>query len=840
MNIWAQMLAEAPPTLQRLIARAQRVSLPRGATPETRLSRLRLALCHARTVRVTYFALAPEVQAALQQLRTCRGGLPAEQITARFGAIRPYSDIAADRKPRTISEQLLLLGWLLPRPAAPRHPSRFMLPPEVRAWLPRPLSLADQGAAPPALPPLAVRAAITILLACAERPLPLRLDGTLRVTSQRDLNARLAPLGEDEARALCQFTLPLLIDLGLLAPHGAAAALAPAGARFLAQCPEQQLRTLRAAWVRTPKLDAWLRPLLVDARGLDLPLLRRRLLIWARALPLGRLLDPSPLYAALADALGPLADAHTHGFRAVDRAPWQPKRAAAVWDAALRGPLTWLGSIGWANAGGPSAGADRRFCFATPAAQIDVSGDQWQEAELEHTHDDALSTTASSWRYGENGELRIAHAALDTAVLRLLPLARWQGADTSDTIYQVSPRTLAAAARAGHSVDSLRTLLEHRAGPLPATWRASLPGTIDTVRIIHTAVALSDNPAVLARAAEARGVRRYLEARLAPGIALVDPKRAPTLARVLARGNLAVELRGEPTISRPADFTPAECATLLHALSTYRRQAPQGASPAALEALDARLRAALPNQLRNATRPLLDSAPSENAPSPGAAGAAEVVGASAEVPPIHRRAEAPVASGERTGPGRPRRSLLAPLLAATLALWLVLPSLLRGRRYTIVPANASGVTPPEPPARSPSDYLPLLACAIRRRQALQIGYQSAEATMPTERIVRPLRLESHGDQWYLHAYCTLRQAERLFRVDRISALTVLDHAGQVRAGLRRSGPGRPAKLTSEAPTAAPRSPRRARPKRLGASFFPIPPDPPSGSPLVRIWLVEDG
>jgi hypothetical protein len=62
----------------------------------------------------------------------------------------------------------------------------------------------------------------------------------------------------------------------------------------------------------------------------------------------------------------------------------------------------------------------------------------------------------------------------------------------------------------------------------------------------------------------------------------------------------------------------------------------------------------------------------------------------------------------------------------------------------------------------------------------------------------------------------------------------------VRAGLRRSGPGRPARQRAEQPAPVPREPRRTRPKRLGASFFPIPPDPPSGSPLVRIWLVEDG
>ncbi len=47
MNIWFQMLADAPATLQRLIARRNRISLPRRASPEVRLERLRLSLCHA-------------------------------------------------------------------------------------------------------------------------------------------------------------------------------------------------------------------------------------------------------------------------------------------------------------------------------------------------------------------------------------------------------------------------------------------------------------------------------------------------------------------------------------------------------------------------------------------------------------------------------------------------------------------------------------------------------------------------------------------------------------------------------------------------------------------------
>ena len=125
MNIWFRMLAEAPATLQRLIARSNRISLPRCASPQVRLERLRQSLCHARTVRVTYFALAPAEQLALQHLRHIRGGLSPNELAARYGPVRPFSQIAADIAPQSISETLLLHGFLLPRPATNRHPARF-------------------------------------------------------------------------------------------------------------------------------------------------------------------------------------------------------------------------------------------------------------------------------------------------------------------------------------------------------------------------------------------------------------------------------------------------------------------------------------------------------------------------------------------------------------------------------------------------------------------------------------------------------------------------------------------------------------------------------------------
>src|SRR5437764_230066 len=100
MNSWATWLADTPPTLQRLIARSNRVSLPRRCDAPARLARLRQALCHARVVEATYHALPVEVQAALHELRASPRGLDAATLTECYGPLRPLDHLLADRTPR--------------------------------------------------------------------------------------------------------------------------------------------------------------------------------------------------------------------------------------------------------------------------------------------------------------------------------------------------------------------------------------------------------------------------------------------------------------------------------------------------------------------------------------------------------------------------------------------------------------------------------------------------------------------------------------------------------------------------------------------------------------------
>ncbi len=219
--------------------------------------------------------------------------------------MRSWRQMERAPRPQSVSERLVLLGWLLPRPATPRHPAHYLLAPEVRRWLPQPRCLPHSDQRQGAAPVPVLRLATTMLLACAEQPLPLRANGG-----------------------------PLM-------------------------------------------------PLLPDWRGIDWPLLRRRLCQWVATVPTGAWLKPTTLYQQLAASLGPLADAHTHGFRQVQRLPWQPRRAAAIWQAALAGPLTWLGLIVWQREPGTSG-----------ACCVRVQQDPECSAQGQTAPDDG------GWRYG--------------------------------------------------------------------------------------------------------------------------------------------------------------------------------------------------------------------------------------------------------------------------------------------------------------------------------------------------------------------------------------------------------------------------------------------------------
>ena len=65
-----------------------------------------------------------------------------------------------------------------------------------------------------------------------------------------------------------------------------------------------------------------------------------------------------------------------------------------------------------------------------------------------------------------------------------------------------------------------------------------------------------------------------------------------------------------------------------------------------------------------------------------------------------------------------------------------------------------------------------LASAVQSRKCVRLGYCKEDGTVSV-RDVEPYGLMQHSGRWFLGGYCLLRRDLRLFRVDRIEAVTVL-------------------------------------------------------------------
>lgn len=76
--------------------------------------------------------------------------------------------------------------------------------------------------------------------------------------------------------------------------------------------------------------------------------------------------------------------------------------------------------------------------------------------------------------------------------------------------------------------------------------------------------------------------------------------------------------------------------------------------------------------------------------------------------------------------------------------------------------------------------MPTLRAAIKARQKLRITY-TRDGTV-TSRIIRPLHMEYMSRIWTLVAWCELRDAHRVFRLDLINAAEALPELFTIEAG----------------------------------------------------------
>lgn len=77
----------------------------------------------------------------------------------------------------------------------------------------------------------------------------------------------------------------------------------------------------------------------------------------------------------------------------------------------------------------------------------------------------------------------------------------------------------------------------------------------------------------------------------------------------------------------------------------------------------------------------------------------------------------------------------------------------------------------DPAAR---DLLPVVRTAVEQRQVLDIDYFSHARVATTTRTIEPVRLFHTQGAWYLAAWCRTSEAERVFRLDRITRVAHTD------------------------------------------------------------------
>jgi proteasome accessory factor C len=134
--------------------------------------------------------------------------------------------------------------------------------------------------------------------------------------------------------------------------------------------------------------------------------------------------------------------------------------------------------------------------------------------------------------------------------------------------------------------------------------------------------------------------------------------------------------------------------------------------------------------------------------------------------------------------------------------------------------------------------------ATRRRKALRMRYYTASRDAISERIVDPMRLVLIDGRSYLEAWCRTAEGVRLFRLDRVDDVEVLDEAAKppphaeptdFSAGLFRPMPDQPSAVLELEPDA-----------RWVAEYYPVDEltDLPGGRTRVRMrysdrsWMVR--
>lgn len=154
--------------------------------------------------------------------------------------------------------------------------------------------------------------------------------------------------------------------------------------------------------------------------------------------------------------------------------------------------------------------------------------------------------------------------------------------------------------------------------------------------------------------------------------------------------------------------------------------------------------------------------------------------------------------------------------------------------------HAAEVTPVALSVDTREQALAVVRDALERGRALHLHYYVPTRDERTERTVDPMRLLFVDGRWYLEAWCRRAEGMRLFRLDRVDDVQVLDepaapppqaHERDVENGVYQPEPGSPVVRL-----------RLARSARWLADYYPVeqvtPVDDPPGGLAVAVRTAD--
>jgi proteasome accessory factor C len=186
-------------------------------------------------------------------------------------------------------------------------------------------------------------------------------------------------------------------------------------------------------------------------------------------------------------------------------------------------------------------------------------------------------------------------------------------------------------------------------------------------------------------------------------------------------------------------------------------------------------------------------------------------------------------------------------LVVALRALLELPGLAEGEavsralaKVSAAAGHAAEVTPVALSVDTREQALAVVREALERRRALHLHYYVPTRDERTERTVDPMRLLFVDGHWYLEAWCRRAEGVRLFRLDRVDDVEVLDEPAapppsaegrDVENGVYRPEPGSPVVRL-----------RLGRTARWVADYYPVedvrPVDDPPGGLAVALRTAD--